>query len=179
MDEKRSAQTYNQQIKDDVNNLYGRTGVDYFWSIADNASLTQMGIADAEKEREHVLYADTLEELATKLNMDATVLKETVDEWNTMCANQTDTAFGRTSPMWMPISEGPFYAFKTTFFSSVAHGGLTKNDKAQALRLDGSVIEGLYAAGEVTTVSNSNGYTISNAVTFGRIAAQSAAANMK
>ena len=72
----------------------------------------------------------------------------------------------------MPISQGPFYALKTTFQSSVCHGGITKNEKAEVTRFDGSSIPGLYAAGEVTVSANSNGYTISAAITFARIAAQ-------
>ena len=71
MDEKRTAQTYNQEIKDDVIELYGRTGVDYFWSLADEASLSKMGIADQMKDHDGVVYADTLEELAEKMGVDA------------------------------------------------------------------------------------------------------------
>ena len=174
MDEKRTAQTYNQEIKDDVIELYGRTGVDYFWSLADEASLSMMGIADQMKDHDGVVYADTLEELAEKMGVDAAVLTKTVNQWNKDCAAQKDSQFNRTSPFWMPISTGPYYALKITFFSSVCHGGITKNANAQVTRIDGSTIPGLFAAGEVTTVTNSNGYTISNAITFGRIAAQSA-----
>lgn len=174
MDEKRTAQTYNQEIKDDVIDLYGRTGVDYFWSLADEASLTMMGIDDKMKDYTGVVYADTLEELAEKMDVDASALVETVNQWNQDCANQKDSQFNRTSPMWFPLSTGPYYALQTTFFSSVCHGGITKNTNAQVTRLDGTTIPGLFAAGEVTTVTNSNGYTISNAITFGRIAAQSA-----
>ena len=174
MDEKRTAQTYNQEIKDDVIDLYGRTGVDYFWSLADEASLTMMGIDDKMKDYTAVVYADTLEELAEKMDVDASALVETVNQWNQDCANQKDSQFNRTSPMWFPLSTGPYYALQTTFFSSVCHGGITKNTNAQVTRLDGTTIPGLFAAGEVTTVTNSNGYTISNAITFGRIAAQSA-----
>ncbi len=97
-----------------------------------------------------------------------------MNQWNQDCANQKDSQFNRTSPMWFPLSTGPYYALQTTFFSSVCHGGITKNTNAQVTRLDGTTIPGLFAAGEVTTVTNSNGYTISNAITFGRIAAQSA-----
>lgn len=174
MDEKRTQQTYNQEIKDDVIDLYGRTGVDYFWAVADEASMTQMGIADAAKDHKGIYVADTLEELADKMGVDRTAFLATIKSWNAACAAQTDAEFGRTSPMWFPISQGPFYALQTTFFSSVTHGGLVKNINAQVLHVDGSVIPGLYAAGEVTTVTNSNGYTISNAITFGRVAAQQA-----
>ena len=108
------------------------------------------------------------------MDVDASALVETVNQWNQDCANQKDSQFNRTSPMWFPLSTGPYYALQTTFFSSVCHGGITKNTNAQVTRLDGTTIPGLFAAGEVTTVTNSNGYTISNAITFGRIAAQSA-----
>ena len=171
MDEKRTAQTFNQNIKDDVIDLYGRTGVDYFWSIADSASLAMMGVTEDLSEHNGVFIAETLEELSSLINVDFDTLKETVDTWNSACLEQRDYEFNRTSPMWFPISTGPYYALQTTFFSSVTHGGLVKNKDAQVLRIDGSTIEGLYAAGEVTTVTNANGYTISNSITFGRIAA--------
>lgn len=84
-----------------------------------------------------------------------------------------DIDFGRTRSL-NKIGEGPYYGLKTIFFSSVCHGGITKNANAEVTKIDGQIIPGLYAAGELTTVTNSNGYTISNAITFGRIAAKSA-----
>ena len=50
-------------------------------------------------------------------------------------------------------------------------GGVSANEKAQVLREDGSVVEGLFAGGEVTW--QSGGY--SQSVVFGRIAGASAA----
>lgn len=176
MDEKRTAQTYNQEIKDDVIALYGRTGVDYFYSIADEASLSLMGIADASKDHAGTVYADTLEELADKIGVNKENFLAEVAKWNECVAKQSDE-FGRSS-FWFPISTGPFYALQTTWFSSVCHGGITKNENAQVTRFDGSVIPNLYACGEVCVVTNSNGYTISNAITFGRIAAQHVMKNM-
>ena len=126
-------------------------------------------LADAAKDHEGVVVADTLDELAQKTGIDAEALKATVDRWNSFAAKMEDEDYGRTAQFWFPISTGPYYALKTTFFSSVCHGGITKNQNAQVTRIDGSVIDGLYAAGEVTTVTNSNGYTISNAMTFGTV----------
>lgn len=141
--------------------------------------MEMMGLAEKAPEAAHVIMAETLEELAQKAGIDAAGLAATVEKWNTeVVAAQNDAEFGRTQ-MLMPIAQGPFYAIKTTFFSSVCHGGLSKNDKAQAIRADGSPIEGLYAAGEVTATTNSNGYTISAAITWGRIAAQNAIAAMQ
>ena len=174
MDEKRTAQTHNQAIRDDLVELYGAQGADYFYCINDHATMEMMGLAASAPEQAHVIMADTLEELAEKTGIDAAGLVATVEKWNNeVVAAQNDAEFGRTQ-MLMPIAKGPFYAIKTTFFSSVCHGGLSKNEKAQAIRADGSAIEGLYAAGEVTATTNSNGYTISAAITWGRIAAQNA-----
>ena len=179
MDEKRTAQTHNQAIRDDLVKLYGNQGADYFYCINDQATMEMMGLAAAVPESAHVIAAETLDELAEKTGIDAEGLKATVEAWNSeVVANQADAQFGRTQ-MLMPIGEGPYYAIKTTFFSSVCHGGLAKNAKAQAIRADGSAIDGLYAAGEVTATTNSNGYTISAAVTWGRIAAQNAVAAIK
>ncbi|MBR3840201.1 MAG: FAD-dependent oxidoreductase [Erysipelotrichales bacterium] len=178
MDEKRTAQTYNQEIKDDVIAEYGKTGVDYFYSIADEASLAMMGIADAAKDHVGVIYANTLEELAEKASINKENFVAEIAKWNTFAANQKDDDFNRNT-FWFPISTGPYYALQTTWFSSVCHGGITKNANAQVTRFDGSVIKNLYACGEVCVVTNSNGYTISNAITFGRIAAQHVMSQIK
>lgn len=173
MDEKRTGQTYNQENRDAVIERTGQDNTDYFWSIADQGTLNQMGIGETESERDVVVVADTLEELAEAMEVDAEGLKETVENWNKIVETQEDVEFGRTEAL-MPIVEAPYYGLKTTLFSSVTHGGITKNEKAEVTKIDGEVIPGLYAAGELTTVTNSNGYTISNGITFGRIGAQNA-----
>ena len=54
-------------------------------------------------------------------------------------------------------------------------GGVAANEKAQVLFEDGSVVNGLYAAGEVT--SQTGGY--SQSVVFGKVAGENAAAALK
>ncbi|MEF9973798.1 MAG: FAD-dependent oxidoreductase [Clostridia bacterium] len=178
MDEKRIAQTYNQENRDALIMQYGLQGADYFYSINDHAAMTQFNLAEDAKTHAGVTIAETLDELAAAIGVDAEGLKATVDAWNEMVKAQADTEFGRNT-FFMPIAQGPFYALKTTFFASVCHGGITKNAKAEVTRFDGSAIPGLYAAGEVTATTNSNGYTISTAITYGRIAAQNAVEYMK
>lgn len=175
MDEKRTPQTYNQANRDALIMQYGRDGVDYFYALNDHAAMTQYGLVEDAQTRPGVTIADTLDELAQKIGVDAQGLKDTVAAWNQYVSQGSDPEFGRTRSL-APIGEGPYYALKTTFFSSVCHGGLVKDDMAQVVRVDGSAIPGLYAAGEVTATTNSNGYTISTAITWGRIAAQNAAA---
>ena len=175
MDEKRTPQTYNQANRDALIMQYGKDGVDYFYAINDHAAMTQFGLVEDAQTRPGVTIANTLDELAAKIGVDAQGLKETVETWNQYVSQGGDPEFGRTRSL-MPIGEGPYYALKTTFFSSVCHGGIVKDDQAQVVRADGSAIPGLYAAGEVTATTNSNGYTISTAITWARIAAGNAAA---
>ena len=71
--------------------------------------------------------------------------------------------------------EGPFYACKRAPAVHHTMGGIKVNVKNQALAEDGSVIPGLYAAGEVTGgFHGSNrlgGNAISEVITTGRNAA--------
>ena len=54
-------------------------------------------------------------------------------------------------------------------------GGVAANEKAEVLYEDGKIVEGLYAAGEVTNTSAA----YSGAVVFGRVAGNSAAEFVK
>ena len=173
MDEKRTGQTWNQENRDDVIMQLGQDNMEYFYALSDHATMEKFGAADSAEEHDGMIVADTLEALANEMGISPEGLTESVNHWNSMVESGEDSDFGRTN-MLVPIGEGPYYALKTIFFSSVCHGGLVKNEKSEALQFDGTSVPGLYLAGEVTSVTNSNGYTISNAVTFGRIAAQNA-----
>lgn len=123
-----------------------------------------------------IYKADTLTELAAQLGMPEGNLEKTVAEYNEMVAKKEDPEFGRKL-FDRPIEVGPFYA--TPRAPSIHHtmGGLTINTDAQVLDVNGNVIEGLYAAGEVTGgIHGSNrlgGNATADAITFGRIAGES------
>ena len=123
-----------------------------------------------------IYKADTLAELAEQLGMPAENLEKTVAEYNEMVANKEDPVFGRKL-FDQPIEVGPFYA--TPRAPSIHHtmGGLLINPDAQVMSEDGTPIEGLYAAGEVTGgIHGSNrlgGNATADALTYGRIAGMS------
>ena len=93
-----------------------------------------------------------------------------------MVADKEDPVFGRTL-FDRPIEVGPFYA--TPRAPSIHHtmGGLLINPQAQVMAQDGTAIEGLYAAGEVTGgIHGSNrlgGNATADVLTYGRIAGNS------
>lgn len=173
MDERRVRQTFNKEIYEDTVNQMYKDGVDYYWGIADHGTLETFKIAEEAKDRAGVFVADTLEELAEIIGIDADGLVKTVAEWNEMVANGVDTKFGRTA-MMMPISQAPYYAIKSSLAPTLGHGGLMRNEKSEVIKITGQSIPGLYAAGEITGAANANGYTISHCITWGRIAAQNA-----
>ncbi|MGX8705742.1 MAG: FAD-binding protein, partial [bacterium] len=116
---------------------------------------------DAGVAEGRVLKADTLEELAEKINafpikgefpaVDAENLKATIEKHNSYIDSGVDPDFGKVMAATMvKIEEGPYYAIPQ--YPSVHHtmGGLVINTRAEVKDIYGNVIPGLYAAGEVT-----------------------------
>jgi hypothetical protein len=95
--------------------------------------------------------ADTLEGLAEAMEVDKDTFLKTVARYNELCEKGVDEDFGKEEGL-RPISDkGPYYAIFGQCFSEDAMGGITVNEKTQVLRNDGSVIPGLYGAGDATS----------------------------
>jgi 3-oxosteroid 1-dehydrogenase len=82
----------------------------------------------------------------------------------------------KPNPSLHSIDKGPFYAVKIVPGDHGTTGGLVTDEAARVLRPDGSVIEGLYAAGNCSSAVMGNTYagpgaTIGPAMTFGYLAA--------
>lgn len=95
--------------------------------------------------------ADTLEELAQQMGCDPATLKATVERYNDIARSGEDPDFGRMifTPD-SPIENPPFYASPRTWAAHITEGGVVTDETACVLREDGTPIEGLYAAGEIT-----------------------------
>lgn len=111
--------------------------------------------------------ADTIEELARRLGMDAATLGATVDRYNGFVAANRDEDFHRgeraydrwlgdemhrPSPTLGRIDRPPFYAVPVYPGDVGTYGGVVTDEHARVLREDGTVIPGLYATG-VSTAS--------------------------
>lgn len=88
--------------------------------------------------------ADTIEELAQKIGVDAAGLARTLRDWNEDVAAGTEP-FGRIDGL--EVISGPYYAYKNVSYNLGALGGLKINTDCEVLDVNGNVIEGLYAAG--------------------------------
>ena len=127
----------------------------------------------------YTVTGETYEALAEAMGVDATAFAATMEKWNACVEAGKDEEFGRTS-FANPLDTAPYYAIKVTAGIHHTMGGLTINPDTQVLAGDGTVINGLYAAGEVTGgVHGGNrlgGNAVADFTVFGRIAGQQAAA---
>lgn len=130
-------------------------------------------------EGELIIKADTIEELAAKLSMPE--LAATITAYNDNAANGVDPDFGRTENL-QPIANGLFYAVKTIPYCSWSTGGPMANENMEVLDEQGTVIPGLYVAGEgaghalVAGKTPISGMYLGMDATFGIDAADHAAA---
>ena len=133
---------------------------------------------DAQVQYGMISKGETLTELAETIGVPAETLEQTISEFNDLVKAGQPDEFGRRT--WeSTIEEGPFYA--VAFSPCVHHtmGGLEIDSEAKVLNTEGQVIEGLYAAGEVTGgihgTNRVGGNAVPDALTFGKIAGENAA----
>ena len=151
----------------------------YSWLVIDQAMADASSVIQGYINNGYTVTGETYEELAEAMGVDAAAFAATMDKWNAAVAAGVDEEFGRTS-FANPLDTAPYYAIKVTAGIHHTMGGLTINPQTQVLAGDGTVIDGLYAAGEVTGgVHGGNrlgGTAVADFVVFGRIAGEQAAA---
>lgn len=91
---------------------------------------------------------DTLDELASHFSIPVDTLKDTIDNYNSYCAQGFDPEFAKRSKMLVPIDlKGPFYASKSLPTVFCVYGGPRCDIDAHVLDYDDKPIEGLYEVG--------------------------------
>lgn len=124
-----------------------------------------------------VFEAETPEELGQLIGVDGAALGVTLSEYADYATSGTDAGFGRES-MEQPLNQPKFYAALCAPAVHHTMGGVKINTNTEVLKEDGTVIPGLFAAGEVTGgVHGANrlgGNAVTDIVVFGRIAGTAA-----
>ncbi len=93
-----------------------------------------------------VFTADTIEELAAKIGVEAANLKAALEQWNNdVNTFKADKQFGRLTGL--AAITGPFYAYKNVSYNLGSLGGLKINTDTQVLDAKGEPIPRLYAGG--------------------------------
>ena len=128
-------------------------------------------------------------ELASRLKVPAEALTQTVQAYNAACTGGEFKALeldhlatrGLTPPKshWArTLDKPPFMAYPVISSNVLTFGGLKVNTRAQVLDLDGAVIPGLYAAGEVVGLyykTYTGATSVLKGAVFGRLAGLDAA----
>ncbi len=139
--------------------------------------MTGDGVPARQAEEEgYLLIADTLEEMAEKIGCSYETLQATVDAFNA-AVDAGEDEFGRKLYS-TKLTKGPWIACPRVACVHHTMGGITINENTQVLDVDGNVIEGLYAAGEVTGglhgANRLGGNAIVDFVVFGKLAGENA-----
>lgn len=129
-------------------------------------------------ERGILVKADTIEEAAAHFGIDAEELKKTVANYNEYASNGKDLEFNKRGEL-VAFTDGPYYIMKSRPAIHHTMGGIKINTNAEVLNASGEVIDGLYAAGEVTGDIHGTNRLGSDAIAditvFGRVAGRNAA----
>ncbi|MFC9357254.1 FAD-dependent oxidoreductase [Rhodococcus sp. NPDC057014] len=144
----------------------------------------------AERNRQHISELSgrpkelaSLEQVERVIGCDPGAVTETVEKWNSLMTSDADRDpdFGRvTFPFDRArIETPPFAVVPITVGIGNTNGGARVNVDLQVIGENGSVIPGLYAAGDCAGTMNAamglGGVHIGSAVTLGRIAGRNAA----
>jgi 3-oxosteroid 1-dehydrogenase len=144
-----------------------------------------------------VKKAGSIEALAAEIDVPAEALRATLERFNGFATSGVDEDFHRgesaydkyysdptvkPNPSLHVIDQAPFYAVKIVPGDLGTKGGLVTDERARVLRPDGSVIPGLYAAGNVSSAVMGHTYagpgaTIGPALAFGYLAVEDIAAS--
>lgn len=143
-----------------------------------------------------VAQADTFEELATKIGVDAENLPVTVNRFNELANQLNDQDFGRgktdydrfygdrsregAAATLGSLGKAPYYAVEIRMGALGTNGGAKTNAQAQIMDVDGEPIAGLFGAGNVISAPTGSVYagaggTLGPALTLGYIAGRAAA----
>ena len=145
---------------------------DYVWGQMTEGENSHLELGYLQK-------ADTLEELAWKLNIPAEEFVKTVERYNELCYKGVDEDYGKSPHRMTPVDTKPFYGIRTCAWHLTTMDGCRINTDMQVIREDGTPIEGLYATGDCTGGFFANNYpnlftglACGRTMTFGRRAAK-------
>ena len=127
---------------------------------------------------------DSVASLAEAYKMDKKQLEDTIKQFNKFVVNKKDPEFNKPIlETAKEIMKPPYYAIRLWPKVHYTMGGLGINTRAQVLDLDGEIIKGFYAAGEVTGgvhgASRLGSCAITECFVFGRISGRNAAGENK
>lgn len=143
-----------------------------FWVITDSRS--RKGATLGIKLLNGVINkSDSVRDMAAGMGVPYQTLQKTLDDYNRGATKGEDPAFGK-KVFTQTIDTPPYYWGREGIYVHTTLDGIRTDDRGRVLRADGSVIPGLYAAGEVVGGvfgrDRLGGAALTNCLVMGRIA---------
>jgi tricarballylate dehydrogenase len=153
-------------------------------------SRTGRAAAHASKATKNPIVADSIEELAQKLNLDVAALTQTVDEYNaavqegdfdpTILDGKGTRGLDLPKSNWaLRLEKPPYTAYVIACGITFTYGGIKIDEDARVIGLTNEPIPGLFATGEITGgffyANYPAGAGLMRGAVFGRIAGEAAA----
>ena len=131
----------------------------------------------------YIVRADSIEELAEKLNLPVDTFVKTVERYNELAAKGEDEDFGKEAYRLSTLDTAPFFGTRQCGgYFICTMDGIQIDDNMHAIRADGTPIEGLYVIGDCSGNYFAGSYpnlmggaAAGRSATFGRFAGQNAA----
>ncbi|KFD53344.1 hypothetical protein M514_05825 [Trichuris suis] len=143
-------------LNDAAVDAFGRPAFGFYWNV-----------------KNFFMKVDNGEKLAEVIGIPSSQLGTTLSEYNEASKRQLDS-FGKTLFPTTFAWDKPFYVAKITPVIHYTMGGIAIDNQTRVLKNDGSVLQGLYAAGEVSGgVHGGNrlgGNSLLECVVFGNVA---------
>jgi succinate dehydrogenase/fumarate reductase flavoprotein subunit len=191
---------FDHQLKEFVN--YPAYRISSVPTVSDEVRQAYFDAADRDPAAPRWYFeADSLANLAEQAQIDPGALEATVVEWNRNCdagrdplfhrgefefdftrsgweKRRADPSSGLTNPLLRPLGRGPFFATRVAVGVFGTNGGVVTDGTAAVVGNDGSPIQGLFAAGNVTAnifgpAYPGAGATLGPALTMGWVAGRS------
>jgi succinate dehydrogenase/fumarate reductase flavoprotein subunit len=166
----------------------GRVGWDPLATMTGGAPMLWNGIHriyewstdnEAEIAKGWIVKGNTIEELATKMGIDAKGLQDTITKYNGFCTAKVDGDFAKRNTNLLPVATPPYYGMKMGMSIINTQGGPKHNGKGQTLDKSNNPIPRLYSVGECGSYFGfiyPGGSNLAEAFSFGRVAAEHASA---
>jgi fumarate reductase flavoprotein subunit len=143
---------FDEEIRDGlINKGYDAIGLrGLLFPALPNAKLTSLDKAlERAYARGYAVKANTIEELAGKMNVDPKVFKATIERQNVLAAKDVDEDYQKDPKYLHQYKKGPFYALKAEHTIIGTLGGVQCNEKLQVIKPDLKPIPGLYITGSL------------------------------
>jgi succinate dehydrogenase/fumarate reductase flavoprotein subunit len=156
-----------------------KRGAFFTGGVGNNRDLYKWSLDNMEEiKKGWIIKADTIAELAKKINVDAAQLEKSLQKYNDDCKSGLDTDYGRTKERLRSVDGPPYYAMTIQPSLINTQGGPRRDKESRVLDPFGKPIPRLYNVGEFGSIWGfvyQGANNLGECLVFGRIAGKNAA----